>query len=257
MNVNTGYLLDKILVVEDEPILRSNISNLLEMEGYQVYTAGDGLEAKQVLKSKRISLIFSDWMIPFVDGLELLKYVKTNPELNHIPFIFLTAKTTIEDKLYALGCMADDFISKPFLAKELIFKCRNHIESRKNLISSKLHPAEEIAYSSRDAIFLNQVKSFIEANLGNENLSLSDFTSQFPLSQSAFQKNMKRITGKSIFQLVLEARLIKAKELIMNDVGPISEIIESCGFSHHNYFAKKFKEKFGSAPNQFRRIKTA
>ena len=150
--------------------------------------------------------------------------------------------------------MADDFISKPFLSKELVYKCRNHIESRKNLISSILHPTEEKNYNSRDAKFMNQVKSYVEANHSNEKLSLSNFTSQFPLSQSAFQKNIKRITGKSIFQLVLDVRLMKAKELIMNDVGSISEIIDSCGFSHHNYFAKKFKEKFGAAPNQFRRI---
>lgn len=253
MTTKSNFLSDKILVVEDEPILRHNLTNLLEMEGFQVYEATNGLEAKQLIKTKRISLVLSDWMMPIMDGLELLQFVKTSTEYNHIPFIFLTAKSNIEDKLIALNLMADDFISKPFFSQELILKCRNNIESRKNLIKAKLKPEESDGLVSRDTLFLNQIKEFIEENIANEALSLADFTRKFPLSASAIQKNIKRITGNSLFQLILDARLIKAKELITNNVGPISEIIFKCGFKHHNYFAKKFKEKFGMLPNQVRK----
>lgn len=253
MDKKNSFLLDKVLVVEDDDILRHNIASLLEIEGLQVYVAANGMEAKQLLKTKRISLILSDWMLPYIDGLELLKFVKSSAELNHLPFIFLTAKSAIEDKLTALDLMADDFISKPFLSQEIMLKCRNHIESRKNLLKTTFRPEDNNNSLSRDQVFINQVKQFIQENVANENLCMDDFTNHFPLSASAIQKNTKKITGKSIFQLVLEIRLIMAKELILKDIYPISEVMIQCGFSHHNYFSKKFKGEYGVLPNKIKK----
>jgi DNA-binding response OmpR family regulator len=253
MNKKNSFLLDKVLVVEDDDILRHNIASILEIEGLQVYVAANVMEAKKLLKTKRISLILSDWMLPYIDGLELLKFVKSSAELNHLPFIFLTAKSTIEDKLIALELMADDFISKPFLSQEIMLKCRNHIESRKNLLKTTLRQEDINNSLSRDQVFINQVKQIILENVANENLCTDDFTNHFSLSASAIQKNTKRITGKSIFQLVLEIRLIMAKELILKDIYQISEVMNQCGFSNHNYFSKKFKEEYGVLPNKIKK----
>jgi DNA-binding response OmpR family regulator len=247
---SNNFLSDKILVCEDDPILRSNISSILELEGFQVYQASNGLEAKQLLKVKRIALILCDWAMPEMDGLELLKFVKKEQFLMHIPFIFLTAKTNLEDKLEALNLMADDYITKPFSLKELVLKCHNNIENRKLVVKSKLSQTENAGYLSRDQKFFVQIKEFIETNLPNENLSLNDFGEQFPMSISSIQKNIKRICGKSLFQLILDVRLAKAKEMIEADAAPISEILFDCGFNNHNHFTKKFKDHFGILPSR-------
>lgn len=257
MGSKNAFLADKILLVEDDPILRANIASLLEMEGYHVYQASNGLEAKQLLKVKRVALILSDWMMPVLDGIELLKYAKSDATYSHLPFIFLTAKTTMEDKLTALNLMADDFITKPFSFQELVLKCRNNIENRKQVVNSKFIESKEDSYVSRDQKFLAEVMEFIYENLSNENLSLSDFGLHFPMSISSIQKNIKRICGQSLFQLILEARLQKAKAMIESDTAPISEVLYKCGFNNHNHFTKKFKEHFGILPSKLKKLERA
>lgn len=247
---SNNFLLDKILLCEDDPVLLSNITNLLELEGYQVYQASNGLEAKKILKVKRVVLILSDWSMPILDGIELLKFTKSDPNLSHIPFIFLTAKTTIEDRLVALNLMADGYITKPFSLQELVLKVRNNIENRKLIVKSTLSQGNEQVYVSRDQKFLTEIRAFIELNLSNENLSLLDFGNEFPMSISSIQKNIKRVCGKSLFQLILEARLLKAKNMIEADAAPISEILFQCGFNNHNHFTKKFKLHFGVLPSK-------
>ncbi len=247
---NNGYLADKIIVCEDDSILRSNISAALEMEGFHVYQAANGLETKQLLLAKRVSLLVSDWSMPVMDGIDLLSFVKSDKRFSHIPFIFLTAKTEVDDKLFALGLMADDYITKPFSLHELVFKCRNNIENRKQVIIANLVNNVESKFDSRDQKFLSQIKEFINKNIANDELALSDFASEFPMSVSSIQKNIKRICGQSLFKLIIDMRLQKAKNMIEANAAPISEVLYHCGFNNHNHFTKKFKDKYGILPSK-------
>jgi len=247
---NKGFLADKIIICEDDSNLRSNISSALEMEGYHVYQAFNGIEAKQLLLAKRVSLLVSDWAMPGMGGIELLNFVKSDKRFSHIPFIFLTAKSEIEDKLLALGLMADDYITKPFSLHELVFKCRNNIENRKQVIIANLVDNVESKFDSRDQKFLSQIKEFINKNIANDELALSDFSSEFPMSVSSIQKNIKRICGQSLFKLIIDMRLQKAKNMIEANAAPISEVLYHCGFNNHNHFTKKFKDKYGILPSK-------
>jgi YesN/AraC family two-component response regulator len=253
MTKKNQYMMDKILVVEDDLILSENLSSILEIEGFQVYSASNGLDALKLIKSKRVALILSDISMPVMDGIELLKNIKSNKNYTHIPFIFLTAKTALEDKLMALDLMADDFITKPFVAQEIILKCRNNIDNRKQVIQSYLNKSQiEETYTSRDQKFITELKVFIDKNISNESLSLKDLGNAFPMSTSSIQKHVKRIIGKSIFQFILETRLNKAKEILDNKALNVTEVIAACGFKNHNYFTKKFKEHFDMLPSKLK-----
>jgi DNA-binding response OmpR family regulator len=247
---NKNFLADKIIVCEDDAVLRKNISAALEMEGYHVYEASNGMEAKQLFLSKRVSLIVSDWAMPVMDGLDLLKFAKSDARFMHIPFLFLTAKTTVDNKLTALGLMADDYITKPFSLHELVYKCRNNIENRKQVIIANLVNDVESNFDSRDQRFLQQIKQFIDKHIANDELALSDFAAEFPMSVSSIQKNIKRICGQSLFRLIIDMRLQKAKNMIEADAAPISEILYHCGFNNHNHFTKKFKDKYDILPSK-------
>lgn len=250
MKAKNLFMSDKILVVEDDAILKENLIALLEMDGFHAYGASNGAEALKILKSKRIALILSDIAMPVMDGVELLKHVKDNTAYAHIPFLMLTARTSLEDKLNALDLMADDFITKPFSAKEVTLKCRNHIENRKRVIKSLVATSEETSYTSRDQKFVNDLNAFIEKNLGNKELMLQDLVQAFPMSTSSIQKNVKRILGKSVFQVILDARLLKAKEILDSKAMNVTQVIQTCGFKNHNHFTRKFKEKFGVLPSK-------
>lgn len=109
-----------ILVVEDEPSILKNLSTILLISGYKTITASNGQEAIEILQLQTPQLILSDVMMPLVDGFELLKHIKSQPQLSQIPFCFLTARADVVDIDNGLNLGANHYITKPFLAKDVI-----------------------------------------------------------------------------------------------------------------------------------------
>lgn len=109
-----------ILVVDDEPAIRLGLAATLKRQGYSVITAEDGndgiLKATQTLPD----LILSDVMMPNMNGFELRRQLGTVPSLASIPFIFLTARTSSEDRVLGIREGADDYVTKPFVIDELL-----------------------------------------------------------------------------------------------------------------------------------------
>lgn len=102
-----------VLIIEDEAKLLKTMADFLRMNGYQVYTAEDGLEGVQQFKlhSKEISCVLLDVMLPFLDGNEVLKRIRL---VSNVPVIMLTAKEEVEDQLKSLSYGADNYIIKPY-----------------------------------------------------------------------------------------------------------------------------------------------
>jgi DNA-binding response OmpR family regulator len=106
----------KILVVDDDKEILFSMSKLLEYEGFEVWDAGDGLEALDALEKAAPDLIILDIMMPKLDGIAALMKIR---ESSHIPVIILSAKTQDSDKVYGLTMGADDYICKPYNPAEL------------------------------------------------------------------------------------------------------------------------------------------
>lgn len=106
----------KILVVEDEVAIRDLIKINLEIVGYDVFIAEDGIAAKEFLKNQVVDLILLDVMIPGIDGFSLIEEIKKY----NIPVIFVTAKESVLDRVKGLRLGADDYIIKPFETIELL-----------------------------------------------------------------------------------------------------------------------------------------
>lgn len=111
---------DKILVLEDEPTILNNLVELLENENYIVFAGLNGAEGVNLLKQNKPDLILCDIMMPDIDGIEFYQIVKNNYETRFIPFIFLTAKTDLVSIRTGLNLGADDYITKPFMAEDLL-----------------------------------------------------------------------------------------------------------------------------------------
>lgn len=110
----------KILVIEDNTGLRENLSEILELAGYEVESAKNGKEGVEKAKSISPDLIICDVMMPELDGFGVLKILNSNPDTFDIPFIFLTAKVEKGDIRKGMGMGADDYITKPFDDTELL-----------------------------------------------------------------------------------------------------------------------------------------
>ncbi len=110
----------RILVVDDEIYIVHILDFSLGMEGYEVLTALDGEQALERLKSDKPDLIVLDIMMPKVDGYEVCRTIKANPETQHIPVILLSAKGRNVDQKMGFDVGADDYITKPFSPRKLV-----------------------------------------------------------------------------------------------------------------------------------------
>jgi signal transduction histidine kinase len=116
-----------ILVVEDSELLLMALRDVLEVEGYEVVTAGDGVEALEVMQENVPDLIIADISMPRMDGYRFFKEVRARPQWVPIPFIFLTARAEREDRLRGKALGAEDYLIKPFDPQELVVVVRSRI----------------------------------------------------------------------------------------------------------------------------------
>src|SRR3989339_1039515 len=119
----------KILVVDDFATMRKVIKNLLKQVGYEnIVEAEDGVLAMRVLKSQKIDLVISDWNMPNMTGLELLKAVRADEDLKTTPFLMVTAEALQDNVIAAVKAGVSNYIVKPFTAEVLNDKITKILE---------------------------------------------------------------------------------------------------------------------------------
>ena len=119
----------RILVVDDFATMRKVIKNLLRQTGYQNVTeAEDGVVALEELRSQKIDFIISDWNMPNMTGIELLRAVRADSELSSLPFLMITAESLKDNVLEAVKAGVSNYIVKPFTAEVLSEKIEKIIE---------------------------------------------------------------------------------------------------------------------------------
>ena len=127
-------VLKKILIIEDDSAIAEIESDFLEINGFSVLIAKDGLEGLNQIKSGTFDLILLDLMLPGIDGHEICKQVRG---IIDIPIIMVTAKTEDVDKIRGLGLGADDYITKPFSPTELVARVKANLAQYERLIGSQ------------------------------------------------------------------------------------------------------------------------
>ena len=124
----------RILVVEDDKDLSSIITKVLKLEKYEVDQAFDGEEGLDFIHQVEYDLIIMDVMMPKLDGLSVVKQIRE--ENNSTPVLILTARSMVDDKVMGLDSGADDYLTKPFVVKELLARIRALTRRNNNVISS-------------------------------------------------------------------------------------------------------------------------
>lgn len=113
-----------VLVVDDEKDIVDLVTYNLEKEGFIIIRAYDGEKALEMVKQKKPNLVLLDLMLPGINGLDVCRIIRSNPEIAAMPIIMLTAKGEDLDKVVGLEMGADDYITKPFSIRELIARVR-------------------------------------------------------------------------------------------------------------------------------------
>jgi DNA-binding response OmpR family regulator/signal transduction histidine kinase len=247
-----------ILLVEDNEDLLDFIARDLQ-ESYNVLRAKNAFEAFEILEKETIQVIITDVMMPGVSGLELCKKVKTELETSHIPVVLLTVKDDIESKREGLEVGCDAYIIKPFSMEYLKAQVHNLIENRKKIMvfysSSPLSHLKSVAHSKIDESFIKRLDEIICESLSNTELSVEILAETMAMSRSAFYRKTKDITNLNPNDLINNARLKKATELLNMGNYKVYEIAEMVGYSSQTTFRRNFQKQFKITPTEYTQAK--
>jgi DNA-binding response OmpR family regulator len=246
-----------VLVVDDSQDMRHFLSTILSKD-YHVLAAADGEEAKQIIRTQPVNLVVTDLMMPKVDGLELTQFIKSDPNLDFIPVILLTAKTAIESRLQALEYGADDYVTKPFEPEYLRARVHNILIQREQLEQSyrqrlmRLEPQKADEPIPGDA-FLAKLLDVMDKQMDNNTLTVDELVDEMGMGRTVFFNKLKSMTGLSPVEFIREMRIKRAAQLLEEHKYNITEVTYMVGMNDSRYFAKCFKNTYGVTPTEYRR----
>ena len=243
-----------MLIVDDSDDMVAFLSDNFR-EKYEVITAGDGIEALDLLSKHEVSIIISDWMMPRMDGAEFCRQVRRNPLTSHIPFVMLTAKTDDSSKVQGMDVGADTYIEKPFSLQYLEACIRNILQIRRRLMekfsTQPLEPVTEIAQNPTDNEFLVRMNKIIEENFSNPELNVAFLADKLNISRSGLFAKIKTLADVTPNEMIQIVRLKKGAQLLRENKYTVSEVGYMVGFSNPSYFSKCFQKQFGIRPVDF------
>jgi YesN/AraC family two-component response regulator len=244
-----------LLIVEDNPELLMLMHQLMSTY-YNIYIAQNGIEALDIIHKKQIDLIISDVMMPEMDGFELTKQLKEDPDYAHLPIILLTAKRELDDEQRALVLGADDYLTKPFKLKELKIRVDNIIQNRKRIrVENKQpeEPQEEVLYApTPDELFMQRARQQVLNHLEDDDYDRDALASDMGASASTLYNKLRAIANINVTTFIRSIRMDEAKRIATENPDiRISDLAYRVGFRDPRYFSTTFKKHFGMQPTEF------
>lgn len=246
-----------VLIVEDNDEFRYYIKDNLKQQ-YKIVEASNGEEGWDKALSSHPDLIISDITMPYMNGIELSKKIKSDKRTTHIPFIMLTARTGEDEQLRGLESGANDYLTKPFNFEILNVKIKNLLQlntSLKNTYTRQLkvvHTGMEV--ESCKEKFLAKVVNYIDNNLNNPKFSVVDLSQHLSMSRGALYTKIFELTGLPPVEFIRSYKLDRAAILLLKSDLTISQIAYEAGFATPHYFSRSFKDKFNMLPTEYRKI---
>ena len=242
-----------LLIVEDNPDLLMLMHQLMSTY-YNIYIAQNGFEALEMIRNKQIDLIISDIMMPEMDGYELTKQLKDDPDYAHLPIILLTAKREMDDEQRALLLGADDYLTKPFKLKELKIRVDNIIQNRKRVrTENKEEPQEEEPRElTPDELFMQKARQKVLDHLEDDDYDRDALASDMGASASTLYNKLRAISNVNVTTFIRGIRMDEAKRIATENPDiRISDLAYRVGFRDPRYFSTTFKKHFGMQPTEF------
>ena len=244
-----------ILVVEDNTDARLFLQRSLDDE-YHVLVAANGKEALQVLAGNNVGVVVSDVMMPVMDGMALVRQIRSNFNYSHIPVILLTAKSGEENIVAGLKEGVADYITKPFSLEVLRLRISKILEwtqqaHTKVAAGLEIKPSE-ITVSSIDEELISRVIANIEENIHDINYSVVQLSSAVGMTRGHLYKKLMAITGKSPLEFIRIIKLKRGKSLLDQGRTNISEVADMVGLSPKQ-FAHYFKQMYDDTPSDYLR----
>ena len=246
----------RVLVVDDDREIALYINNELS-QWYRFDYSPNGRDALKKLLTDSYDLVISDVKMPVMDGITLLKKIKSNSNISDIPVILLTSKASVEDRLDGLKKGADAFLAKPFSMDELHVLIDNLIDNVRRL-RGKFSGAQEqkdkiadVEVKGNDDALMERIMQEINAHLSEPEFNVESLTKDVGISRAQLHRKMKEITGISAGEFIRNLRLEQAARLIAKGEINITQVAFAVGFNNQTHFSTVFKKHYGMTPTEY------
>lgn len=262
-NTHSQEKLPHLLVIEDNSDIANFISSIFTGQCDLSFST-DGNEGLQTAMDCIPDLIIIDRFVNRVDGLELCRQIRSNPVINHIPIIMITAKVTEQDQLECAKTGIAVYLSKPFTAEMLRTHVDNLLTGRDLMLKKfaeiyeerKVSPVESASpQTAANLQFLHKVTDTIYLLIGRrKEVTVAALASKMCMSTSQFYRKMVAMTGMTPTTYIQRARIKKAMNLIDSREGiSLAEVADQCGFDAYPNFVRSFKNVCGVTPTDYKR----
>ena len=255
----------RILLIEDDRLNRNLLQECLETEGFQTLSAADGLSGIQQARQYMPDLILCDIILPELDGYSVLLQLRQDPTTAFIPFIFLTAKAAKAECRQGMVLGADDYLTKPLTAEELLAAISARLAKQAMLERCYVTKHQEVEASPSTLVFtqedpqsifpliadLKNVFDFIEANY-RQQITLSDVAQAVGYSPAYLTNRVKHETGRTVNGWIIERRMVAARSLLLDTDWSVERIAASVGYLNVSYFFRQFRQYQGVTPKVWR-----
>lgn len=244
-----------ILIAEDNLDLNNLLIEILSQD-YNVIPAYNGEEAYRKVKEYMPDIILSDVMMPKMDGLQLCQKVKKHKMLDHIPFVFLTAKAGQDNIKEGLKKGALGYITKPFDKEEIIIRLNNILHTKEQLQSkykNRIGISDHVEQvSDSQILFLHRTQSYIIENMSKGKINVGKLVKLHGTNHVSLNKKLKDLTGFTTAEYIRKVRLYNAYEMLTTSKLSVSDIAYAIGAKDPSHFSKIFKAEFHTSPSKLR-----
>ncbi|GGI74458.1 hybrid sensor histidine kinase/response regulator [Shewanella hanedai] len=273
-----------LLLVEDDPDMRQFLIDTIGKK-YQVFIARDGEQGFNIATTEVPDIIISDVMMPVMNGINMVRKLKSQKTTSHIPIIFLTAKGDHKSRMVGLQEQANDYLVKPFNADELLLRVSNllliqsqlrhkfikqleELKLKKSPFNSPKLSAKQIGIIENNTTqdgtvhndfapselaehyFMQQVNEYLNDNFQHENINVDSLANALSISERQLRRKFKALIAMTPGDYLRHFRLERAA-LLLGQGKPAGDVSFLVGYSSHSSFSQSFKQKYGVAPSDF------
>ena len=246
----------KILLVDDDIEICRYIKSELS-DWYRFVICNNGKEALKQLLSADFDLVVSDVVMPEMDGITLLRNIKGNANISHVPVIMLTSKSEISDRLEGIKLGADAYLAKPFSLEELHLTIDNLIDNVRRL-KGKFTGAlkqddkvEKVEVKGYDEELMERIMKVVNENLSDSDFNVEKMCDEVGVSRTQLHRKLKEMTGVPTSEFLRNIRLNEAARLIRERKINITQVSYMVGFANNSHFSTAFKKYFGMSPTEY------
>jgi len=236
-----------LMAVDDSVDVLYFISQSLSSK-YNVITASNGKEALESIDAVDPVAIVSDYNMPIMNGMELLKKIRKKPKYKSLPFLILTGSSSEETEMQSIIAGADLILQKPIQEELLITKVGQLLDRQRSISESIktgfAHDLLPTNIHNDDLIIMQQLEAVFLEHIDNGKLKSEEIASMVGLGEKTLRNRVKSITGLTIKEYFRNYRLEKAKLLLEEGYGTMGEVASATGFSSLSYFSKSYKKYF-------------